>query len=254
MKQITISEVSFKPGTNDKGPWLNAYITDTEGTKWSVFDDQVPTADVEALAPGDVIDATPKMKDGLPIMHGGRIKMGTFTVITKTAPTQSFNAPPASSAPGMTPEMWDEKDRLKCVSIERQSSAATLLSYDASLRATDHASAFSELHDAVEKAIAWMSSRYDDVNHPAMTPLEMVQATSPTDTRSQAEQDFDALESAGSPKNIGELLTWRDKEGVSRTAFMEITGIKDSELSLMTPADLATAQKKVRDYLAGTPA
>ena len=58
MKHITITDVSVKEGTNDKGPWANAFITDQDGQYWSVFDSKkVDVATILALRRGDVIAA-----------------------------------------------------------------------------------------------------------------------------------------------------------------------------------------------------
>lgn len=184
MKQITISTTpTLKEGSNDKGPWLNAYLTDTEGQGWSVFDDIVDAGLIESLRAGDVINVEPKMKDGLPLMNQGRIKVKTFTVITKAAPgavaTPPPLPPPANGGDSMTSEMWAEKDRIKCESIERQSSAATILQFVAALNQPGHIQD-PEVEAASRKAIAWLASRFEDA--PA---------------RSDSDKDWDALVSAG---------------------------------------------------------
>ncbi len=225
MKQITIAEVRHKSGTNDKGAYNSTQITDTEGSKWSTFADEQAT-----LGVGDVVDIEMTLKDGVPVLYKEYVKFGKFTVIMTSAPgfTQSPLLPPPTGD-GMTPEMWEEKDRIKRLSIERQSSLGHILSYIGMLAAAGTEPTKEEVAFK-DKAITWGSSRYDDA--PAV------------DTRTQADEDFDNLGRDSRFKNVGELLMWCGEEGIDRAAFLTIVGVKDT-----VGLDVSEAYQKVKDHL-----
>ncbi len=155
MKQITVSTMTTKDGSNDHGPWVNHRIKDTDGNGWTTFADEGKT-----ITEGAVLEVEPKMKDGVPVMKDNRMRFDKFTIVTAGA------AAPA----GGSPTNGDDPD--KRLSIERQSSAASLLRYGASMYGNNMTG---DETTAVNKAIAWLSSRFDDV--PASEPADDIVRT-----------------------------------------------------------------------------
>ena len=200
MKQITVATMTTKEGTNDHGPWVNHRIKDTDGNDWTTFADEDKT-----ITQGSVLEVERKMKDGVPELKDNRMRFDKFTIVTAGAP---------APAPGYGPPANGD-DPAKRLSIERQSSAASLLQYGASMYGNNMTG---DETTAVNKAIAWLSSRFDDV--PASEPTDDIVRTdrinavadraaeggaSPTeieDARTQADKDWAALESAGSTNGL----------------------------------------------------
>ncbi len=240
MKHITITDVSVKEGTNDKGPWANAFITDQDGQYWSVFDSKkVDVATILALRRGDVIAAELKMKDGEPIIKGGRISMASFTVFGKAAPG---DAPPPPPAPGGKGAAWERdealsrQDRLdqareKNESIERQSGVATILAHYAALlerptKPDDPIETYlADVKVAAARGVAWIASLYpgvpaDSVDDAARAMAGMGEGrpadADTVDGRPDADRDFDAMartsdngvDAADVARKISERFGW----------------------------------------------
>lgn len=102
--QITVKSTKVaKTGTNKAGPWELIVITSEDGTDYTTFH-----KGAKNLTAGAVIDIEPDIKEG-------KISFKEYKVISSPA------APPdGNGRPGMTPELWAEKDRLERQSIESQ--------------------------------------------------------------------------------------------------------------------------------------
>ncbi len=216
MKQITVATMTTKDGTNNHGPWVNHRIKDTDGNDWTTFADEDKT-----ITQGAVLEVEPKMKDGVPVMKDNRMRFDKFTIMAAGAPTP---------APGHSPSTNGD-DPAKRLSIERQSSAATILTYSAALMAAGLEPAVSGHRlleeESATKALTWLSSRFDDVPNTgstAPTQEELQRALSQTkdgsDTRTQADKDFDELESAGSGLDVDWAVRAAGKLGWKTTTTL----------------------------------
>ncbi len=150
------------------------------------------------------------------IVKGKYTNIDSWVVLEKATP-QTAAAAAATGA---------ESDNQKRLSIERQSSAATLLQYAATVQAAGGGVGANE-QAAVNKAIAWLSSRFDE-------------------TPQTSEQEWAKLQSAGTPKDMGALLTWCQEQGISRAKFMEIGEIDEEG---MKKVNIEEAYLVVKDYL-----
>ncbi len=202
--QITVTKIYTKDGTNKKGAWKLTKWTDENDEQYGTFDKKARSVNV-----GDVVEIS-FSNDG----EGNNVD--SWELVSKASPEEAA----AASVTGA------ESDNQKRPSIERQSSAATLLQYAATVQAAGGGVGANE-QAAVNKAIAWLSSRFDE-------------------TPQTSEQEWAKLQSAGTPKDMGELLTWCLSEGISRAKFMEIGKIDEEG---MKKVNIEEAYLVVKDYL-----
>ncbi len=225
MQELTVASVEPK-GTGDKTFYV---VKGTEGEDLTTFD-----AAAAGWGRGTKLNVEIKIK-------------GKYTNIASWEMVSSMpvgdlppTAAPASNGYG--------DDPAKRLSIERQSSAATILTYNAALitagiepAAPGHRAL---LEEAATKALAWLSSRFDDVTT-IQTGDKLAQDIAAADFRTQADKDFANLGRDSRFKNVGELLMWCGEEGIDRAAFLTIVGVKDT-----VGLDVSEAYQKVKDYLA----
>jgi hypothetical protein len=100
MQKITIKEITYKTGTNDKGDWKLTQITGADGAKFASFDHKA--ADLKA---GDTIEAEIEIK-------GKNNNIKSFNILEHgTAPAPASPAPANSNTTyhGKTTEMLDKE-------------------------------------------------------------------------------------------------------------------------------------------------
>ncbi len=242
MQELTVASVTPK-GTGDKTFYV---VKGTEGEDLTTFD-----AAAAGWGRGTKLNVEIKVK-------------GKYTNIAKwemVALMPVGDLPPDPTAGTDLPftQVGYGDDPAKRLSIERQSSAATILTYVAAALAAGHTVVeTSETYRAQEKAIAWLSSRFDDTPSftltVAPTPASKLDAdiarneriNQGVDQRTQADKDFNSLGQECRFKNVGELLAWCGKEGIDRDTFLGIVSAKDT-----TNLDVAEAYQQVKDYLKG---
>ncbi len=186
MKQITVATITTKEGDNQYGHWVNHHIKDADGNSWATFADEEKT-----ITAGAVLDVEPKMKDGMPVIKDNRMEFGKFTIVAAGAP-----APQSNGTNG--------DDPAKRLSIERQSSAATVLGYAATIRAAGGNISMNE-QATLYKAFDWLDSRFDDVPATDTRPITITQVPTPEELQralTQTDKDWKDPESAGSGLDV----------------------------------------------------
>ncbi len=202
--QITVTKIYTKDGTNKKGTWKLTKWTDENEEQYGSFDKKARSVNV-----GDVVEIS-FSNDG----EGNNVD--SWELVSKATP-EGYATAAATGAEG---------DRDKRLSIERQSSAATLLQYAATLQAGGTSLGLNEW-TTVRKAFAWLDSRFDE-------------------TPQTSEQEWAKLQSAGTPQDMGALLTWCQDQGISRAKFMEIGEIDEDG---MKKVNIPEAFQVIKDYL-----
>lgn len=226
--QITITKVESKDGEKDGRKWTLYTVYDENGTKLTTFD-----AAISIVGVGDVVDVDVKITP-----RGNNIE--NWVVVKKATPETAAAAGAISG----------DKDKDTRLSIERQSSAATILQHYAELHSVELPLSYAgDLALAATKSLRWLSSRFDDTPGDKLTrDVERIKRiNSEVDQRTQADKDFEDLGRDSLFDNVGKLLDWCGEQGIDRPKFMEVVGVKDSEMSKV---DVAEAHQKIKDYLA----
>ena len=212
--EITITKVQTKDGTGKRGAWALTKWTDENDIVWSTFD---------KAARSPQVGATVEIPEWETNEYGRDFQKWTLVAAA---------TPETAAAATATTNGRDDATR---ISIERQSSAATLLNYAAN---TNETKLSDDMVRAIQKAIGWLSSRFDDngtTDIPRTAPIGK-----PVEDLFPPKDDAEFA-------NVGELLKWCYDKGVDRDKFMELMEVQDSGMSKV---NVEAAHQKVREYLA----
>ena len=233
MQELTVASVTPK-GTGEKTFYV---VKVTEGVDLTTFD-----AAAADWGPGTKLNVEITVK-------GKHTNIAKWEMVSLVP---AGNQPIPTTPSPVTNGYGD--DPAKRLSIERQSSAATILQHYAALAGSDPVPLeyAGDVAIAAAKAIAWLSSRFDDTpgatvdtRSITVTRTDPAQQSPPVDQRTQADKDFADLGGENRFKNVGELLAWCGKEGVDRTTFLKIVSAQDT-----ANLNVADAYQMVKDYLA----
>ncbi len=208
--QITVTNRQTRDAEPPK-KWKLTKWTAADGIVWSTFDAKARPVNI-----GDVVEIPAWETDD----YDERKFEKGWSVVSQATPDETAKATAAAASTGA------ESDSQKRLSIERQSTTASFLDFCG--RVVAAGLALSPLQQSgLDKAFQWGISRFDE-------------------TPKTSEQEWAKLQSAGTPKDMGELLTWCQEQGISRAKFMEIGEIDEAG---MKQVNVDEACQVIKDYL-----
>lgn len=212
--QITVrSSKVAKTGQNEKGAWeLIVVVDETTGVEFTTFDKKAHAGT------GAVLDI------GEPIIKEGKHSFKKVVEIIKggVAPSPGANG----GQPGMTPELWAEKDRLERLSMESMSAFRGIVE----LASSPNYKQWDKLNEAVDKALDkaldWAIAHFQQPSEAAKPPAKSKEKAAPGPAESKGFA------------NAGEFLkSCLDNLGMNKTDVTESLSIAGvSELSSLEEA------------------
>ena len=174
---IIISDILTKDADPPK-KWKLTKWTDQNGVKYSTFEPSARSIPKGSLVRIQYVGGE----------KGNDIDEGGIEVLEQATPLQSASTPPPVGA------ISDEDTRH---SIENQSSAATILTYTAAMKANGMDLSLEEL-EGHRNAFAWLSSHFGPPTVIAIgdTHISATEDTRPLPPITQADEDIDQLKSA----------------------------------------------------------